>query len=142
MFTDSDAYKNYKSNGVKGIDSKVNANPLEYKTTLNTTGYPPEVLREPGILESLQRPDGAVFTLFDQIQSDQNSFAYLEETTFTGESTRAAEVAEGSAVGEALLLSQSKQKASEKWVFSCLLLMSFLQMFLVFKDMSTQDYKL
>ena len=102
MFTDSDAYKNYKSNGVKGIDSKVNANPLEYKTTLNTTGYPPEVLREPGILESLQRPDGAVFTLFDQIQSDQNSFAYLEETTFTGED-QAAEVAEGSAVGEAAL---------------------------------------
>jgi HK97 family phage major capsid protein len=102
MFTESDAYKNYKSNGVKGIDSKVNANPLEYKTTLNTTGYPPEVLREPGILESLQRPDGAVFTLFDQIQSDQNSFAYLEETTFTGESA-AAEVAEGSAVGEAAL---------------------------------------
>ena len=32
MFTESDAYKNYKSNGVKGIDSKVNANPLEYKT--------------------------------------------------------------------------------------------------------------
>ena len=100
MFTESDAYKNYKSNGVKGIDSKVNANPLEYKTTLTTTGYPPEVLREPGILESLQRPDGAVFTLFDQIQSDQNSFAYLEETTFTN---NAAEAAEGSAVGEAAL---------------------------------------
>ena len=100
MFTDSDAYKNYKANGVKGVDSKVNANPLEYKTTLTTTGYPPEVLREPGILESLQRPDGAVFTLFDQIQSDQNSFAYLEETTFTN---NAAEAAEGSAVGEAAL---------------------------------------
>ena len=28
LFTESDAYKNYKSNGVKGIDSKVNANPL------------------------------------------------------------------------------------------------------------------
>ena len=100
MFTESDAYKNYKSSGVKGIDSKVNANPLEYKTTLTTTGYPPEVLREPGILESLQRPDGAIFTLFDQIQSDQNSFAYLEETTFTN---NAAEAAEGSAVGEAEL---------------------------------------
>ena len=100
LFTESDAYKNYKSNGVKGIDSKVNANPLETKTTLNTTGYPPEVLRQPGILESLQRPDGAVFTLFDQIQSDQNSFAYLEETTFTN---NAAEAAEGSAVGEAAL---------------------------------------
>ena len=100
LFTESDAYKNYKSNGVKGIDSKVNANPLETKTTLNTTGYPPEVLRQPGILESLQRPDGAVFTLFDQIQSDQNSFAYLEETTFTN---NAAEAAEAAAVGEAAL---------------------------------------
>ena len=99
MFTDSDAYKNYKANGVKGVNSKVNANPLEYKTTLTTTGYPPEVLREPGILESLQRPDGAVFTLFDQIQSDQNSFAYLEETTFTNNGRSA----EGSAVGEAAL---------------------------------------
>ena len=51
----------------------------------------------------MQRPDGAVFTLFDQIQSDQNSFAYLEETTFTGELSMFAEVAEGSAVGEAAL---------------------------------------
>jgi len=95
QFVDSDAYKNYLSNGVKGVDSHI-----ETKTTLTTTGYPPEVLRQPGILESALRDPNAVISLFDVINTDQNSFSYLEETTFTN---NAAEAAEGSAVGEAAL---------------------------------------
>ena len=35
-FTDTAAYAQYMSNGVKGVDSQA-----EFKTTLNTTGYPP-----------------------------------------------------------------------------------------------------
>ena len=95
LFTESDAYKNYVGSGVKGVDSKI-----ETKTTLTTTGYPPEVLRQPGILESALRDPNAVISLFDVINTDQNSFSYLEETTFTN---NAAEAAEGSAVGEAAL---------------------------------------
>ena len=37
QFTNTDAYNNYLSNGVKGVDSQA-----EFKTTLNTTGYPPD----------------------------------------------------------------------------------------------------
>ena len=102
QFVKSDAWKNYKESGIKGVDSRVKFAPnnLETKTTLTTTGYPPEVLRQPGILEKALRDPDSVIGLFDQITTDQNSFSYLEETTFTN---NAAEAAEGSAVGEAAL---------------------------------------
>ena len=86
QFTDTDAYKSYLSNGVKGVDSQA-----EFKTTLNTTGYPPESLRAPGILETALRDPNAIIGLFDQINTDQNAYVYLEETTFTN---NAAEIAE------------------------------------------------
>src|SRR6056300_26663 len=92
QFVDTDAYKNYMSNGVKGVDSKV-----ETKTSLTTTGYPPEVLRQPGILETALR--------------DPNAFSYLEETTFTN---NAAEAAEGAAVGEAALAFTEQTEAIRK----------------------------
>lgn len=106
LFTESDAYKNYVSNGVKGIDSKV-----ETKASLTTTGYPPEVLRQPGFLEFLTRDPNTVISLFDQINSDQNAFSYLEETTFTN---AAAEAAEGSAVSEATLAFTERTEAIRK----------------------------
>ena len=106
QFTDTDAYKNYMSNGVKGVDSKV-----ETKTSLTTTGYPPEVLRQPGILETALRDPNAVISLFDVINSDQNAFSYLEETTFTN---NAAEAAEGAAVGEAALAFTEQTEAIRK----------------------------
>ena len=106
LFTESDAYKNYVSGGVKGIDSKI-----ETKTTLTTTGYPPEVLRQPGILETALRDPNAVISLFDVINTDQNAFSYLEETTFTN---NAAEAAEGSAVGEAALAFTEQTEAIRK----------------------------
>jgi len=106
LFTESEAYQNYVGKGVKGIDSKV-----ETKTTLTTTGYPPEVLRQPGILESALRDPNAVISLFDVINTDQNSFSYLEETTFTN---NAAEAAEGAAVGEAALAFTEQTEAIRK----------------------------
>jgi len=93
----SAAYKSYVENGAKNIQSTV---PFEVKTNLTTTGYPPESLRQPGILETALRDPNAVIGLFDQIQTDQNAFVYLEETTFTN---NAAEAAEAAAVGEAAL---------------------------------------
>tara|TARA_A100001388_G_scaffold250471_1_gene211772 strand:+ start:1623 stop:2879 length:1257 start_codon:yes stop_codon:yes gene_type:complete len=111
QFVNTDAYKNYKNSGVKGIDGKVNFSPNEFKTSLTTTGYPPEVLREPGILETALRDPNAVIGLFDQIESDQNAYAYLEETTFTN---NAAEAAEGAAVGEAALAFTEKTEAIRK----------------------------
>ena len=106
LFTESDAYKNYVSTGVKGIDSKI-----ETKTTLTTTGYPPETLRQPGILETPLRDPNAVISLFDVINTDQNAFSYLEETTFTN---NAAEAAEGSAVGEAALAFTERTESIRK----------------------------
>ena len=106
LFTESDAYKNYVSSGVKGIDSKV-----ETKTTLTTTGYPPETLRQPGILETALRDPNAVISLFDVINTDQNAFSYLEETTFTN---NAAEAAEGAAVGEAALAFTERTESIRK----------------------------
>jgi len=106
LFTESDAYKNFVSNGVKGVDSRV-----ETKTSLTTTGYPPEVLRQPGFLEYLTRDPNTVISLFDQINSDQNAFSYLEETTFTN---AAAEAAEGAAVSEATLAFTERTEAIRK----------------------------
>ena len=106
LFTESDAYKNYVGSGVKGVDSKI-----ETKTTLTTTGYPPEVLRQPGILETALRDPNAVISLFDVINTDQNAFSYLEETTFTN---NAAEAAEGSAVGEAALAFTERTESIRK----------------------------
>tara|TARA_R100000734_G_C3319178_1_gene114520 strand:+ start:442 stop:1683 length:1242 start_codon:yes stop_codon:yes gene_type:complete len=106
QFVESDAYHNYKQHGVKGVDSKI-----ETKTTLTTTGYPPEVLRQPGILETALRNPDTVISLFDVINTDQNSFSYLEETTFTN---NAAEAAEGSAVGEAALAFTEQTEAIRK----------------------------
>ena len=54
QFVQTDAYKNYLSSGVKGVDSHI-----ETKTTLTTTGYPPETLRQPGILETALRDPNA-----------------------------------------------------------------------------------
>ena len=115
QFVNTDAYKNYKSNGVKGIDSKATFSPLEYKTTLTTTGYPPEVLRAPGILESALRDPNSVISLFDQIETDQNAYSYLEETTFTN---NAAEAAEGATVGEcALAFTEQSESIRKMGVF-------------------------
>ena len=102
-FVKSAAYENYKTDGVKGVDSTVKFSPMGYKTTLGagtTNSFAPEVLRQPGILEKALRDPDAVIGLFDQIETDQNSFAYMEETTFTN---AAAEQAEEATTAEAAL---------------------------------------
>jgi len=86
QFASTDAYKAYVEKGVKGVDSQA-----EFKTTLNTTGYPPESLRAPGILETALRNPDSVIGLFDQIQTSQNAYVYLEETTFTNNAGSIAE---------------------------------------------------
>jgi HK97 family phage major capsid protein len=103
-FVNSDAYKGYTEDGVKGIDSTVQFSPAYgEKATLGaglTASFPPETLRQPGILESALRDPDAVIGLFDQIETNQNSFAYMEETTFTN---AAAEQAEEATTAEAAL---------------------------------------
>jgi HK97 family phage major capsid protein len=98
MFVESDAYKGYRDAGIKGVDSEV-----AFKATLGagtTEQFPPEVLRQPGILETALRDPDSVIGLFDQIDTTQNSFAYMEETTFTN---AAAEQAEEATTAEATL---------------------------------------
>jgi len=107
QFVQTDAYKNYMDGGVKGVDSHI-----ETKATLTTTGYPPEVLRQPGILESALRDPNAVISLFDVINTDQNAFSYLEETTFSA--TTAAEKAEGAALPEGELAFTEQTEAIRK----------------------------
>ena len=102
-FVKSEAYKGYQADGVKGMDSTVDFSPMGYKATLGaglTQSFAPEVLRQPGILESALRDPDAVIGLFDQIETTQNSFAYMEETTFTN---AAAEQAEEATTAEATL---------------------------------------
>ena len=109
QFTDTQAYANYMSNGVKGVDSQA-----EFKTTLNTTGYPPESLRAPGILETALRDPNAVIGLFDQIQTDQNAFVYLEETTFTNNAGEIAESGDISSANESALAFTERTESIRK----------------------------
>ena len=109
QFTNTDAYEKYMSNGVKGVDSQA-----EFKTTLNTTGYPPESLRAPGILETALRDPNAVIGLFDQIQTDQNAFVYLEETTFTNNAGEIAEAGDITSANESALAFTERTESIRK----------------------------
>jgi len=109
QFTNTDAYAKYMSNGVKGVDSQA-----EFKTTLNTTGYPPESLRAPGILETALRDPNAIIGLFDQIQTDQNAFVYLEETTFTNNAAEIAEAGDISSANEGALAFTERTESIRK----------------------------
>jgi HK97 family phage major capsid protein len=97
------------SNGVKGVDSQA-----EFKTTLNTTGYPPESLRAPGILETALRDPNAIIGLFDQINTDQNAYVYLEETTFTNNAAEIAEAGDISSAGEGALAFTERTESIRK----------------------------
>jgi len=109
QFANSDAYKAYTENGVKGVDSRA-----EFKTTLNTTGYPPESLRAPGILETALRNPDSVIGLFDQIQTSQNAYVYLEETTFTNNAGAVAESTDISTSNEGALAFTERTESIRK----------------------------
>jgi len=109
QFADSDAFKAYTEKGVKGVDSQV-----EFKTTLNTTGYPPESLRAPGILETALRDPDSVIGLFDQIQTSQNAYVYLEESTFTNNAGEIAEAGDISSANESALAFTEKTESIRK----------------------------
>ena len=105
----TNAYQAYVENGVKGVDSNV-----EFKTTLNTTGYPPESLRAPGILETALRNPDSVIGLFDQIQTTQNAYVYLEETTFTNNAGSIAEAGDISSSLESALAFTERTESIRK----------------------------
>ncbi len=105
----TNAYEAYVNNGVKGVDSNV-----EFKTTLNTTGYAPESLRAPGILETALRNPDSVIGLFDQIQTTQNAYVYLEETTFTNNAGSVAEAADISTSNEGALAFTERTESIRK----------------------------
>jgi len=66
-------------------------------------------------LESALRDPNSVISLFDQIETDQNAYSYLEETTFTN---NAAEAAEGATVGEgALAFTEQSESIRKMGVF-------------------------
>jgi len=109
QFANTDAYKAYVEKGVKGVDSQA-----EFKTTLNTTGYPPESLRAPGILETALRNPDSVIGLFDQIQTSHNAYVYLEETTFTNNAGSIAESGDISASLESALAFTERTESIRK----------------------------
>ena len=109
QFANTDAYKAYVEKGVKGVDSQA-----EFKTTLNTTGYPPENLRAPGILETALRNPDSVIGLFDQINTNQNAYVYLEETTFTNNAGAVAESTDISTSNEGALAFTEKTESIRK----------------------------
>lgn len=109
QFANSDAYKAYTDKGVKGVDSHA-----EFKTTLNTTGYPPESLRAPGILETALRNPDSIIGLFDQIQTSQNAYVYLEETTFTNNAGSIAEAGDISSANEGALAFTERTESIRK----------------------------
>ena len=109
QFANTEAYKAYVEKGVKGVDSQA-----EFKTTLNTTGYPPESLRAPGILETALRNPDSVIGLFDQIQTNQNAYVYLEETTFTNNAGAVAESTDISTSNEGALAFTERTESIRK----------------------------
>lgn len=100
QFAESDALQAYVERGQKDFNAHIDVKALEMKTLLTTTGYPPESLRAPGIVETATRDPNSVIGLFSVITTNQNSYPYLKESTFTN---NAAEAAEGAAYGEAAL---------------------------------------
>jgi len=100
QFAESQVLADYHERGVKGIDAHIDTTAMEMKTLLTTTGYPPESLRAPGIIQTATRNPDSVLGLFSVISTNQNSYPYLTESTFTN---NAAEAAEGAAYGEGAL---------------------------------------
>ena len=109
---DSSAYKSFMNNGQKNINSELKWNPsVELKTTLTESGYPPAVSRSDLIVPTALRNPQTVIDLIDTITTDTYQYKYLEETTFTNNSTATAE---GSSLGENALAFTEKTENIRK----------------------------
>ena len=99
-------------NGQKNINSELKWNPqVELKTTLTETGYPPAVTRSDLIVPTALRNPQTVIDLIDTITTDTYQYKYLEESTFTNNSSATAE---GSALGENALAFTEKTENIRK----------------------------
>ena len=109
---DSSAYKSFMENGQKNINSELKWNPsVELKTTLTESGYPPAVTRSDLIVPTALRNPQTVIDLIDTITTDTFQYKYLEETTFTNNSSATAE---GGTLGENALAFTEKTENIRK----------------------------
>lgn len=115
QFAESDVLAAYHEKGLKGVDARIDMSAFEMKTLLTTTGYPPESLRAPGIIETSLRDPESVIGLFSVITTNQNAYPYLKESTFTN---NAAEAAEGGVYGEAALAFTETTESIRKFAIS------------------------
>ena len=97
-FVDSREYQNWLSS--KTAESSQYQSDIRLKAVLTTTtGWPTESVRS-GVVVPFATRQPMVIDLIPHIETSQNSYVYLEETTFTN---AAVEVAEGAAKPEANL---------------------------------------
>ncbi|QDP46748.1 MAG: putative major capsid protein [Prokaryotic dsDNA virus sp.] len=109
---ESKAYKSFMQDGIKNVSSELKFNPsMEFKTTLTETGYPPAVTRSDLVVPTAVRDPQTVLDLIDTITTDTYQYKYLEETTFTNNSSATAE---GSALGENALAFTEKTENIRK----------------------------
>ena len=108
----SKAYQSFMKDGQKNITSELKFNPrVELKTTLTETGYPPAVTRSDLVVPTATRDPQTVLDLIDTITTDTFQYKYLEESTFTNNSSATAE---GSALGENALAFTEKTENIRK----------------------------
>jgi len=96
-FAESREYNNWLSS--KSAESSQFLSDIRLKTLTTTTGWPVENVRSPVMIPYPSR-QLRVADLIPHIETAQNAYVYLEETTFTN---AAVEVAEGAAKPEANL---------------------------------------
>ena len=108
-FVESKQYKEWLVN--KPSESQAWDSNYSLKTLLTTsTGWPPQAVRSPLVVPYATQPP-QVTDLIPTIQTTQNAFVYMEETTFTN---AAVEVAEGAAKPEATLALTQKTSPVRK----------------------------
>ena len=97
MFTESKAYT--EKSGQKGPLTEIPNISLKTVMTTGANGYPPQVLRS-GVLIYTPQAQPTLIDLVPMVETTQNGYKYMLETTFTN---NAAETAEGSLYPEVAL---------------------------------------
>lgn len=100
LFAESKEYKAHIGQHNGENKYKVDFPTVDFKTLMTTTaGFPPESIRSGDVVQSAQRQ--VVFTdILPSRSTTQNSYVFMEETTFTN---NAAERNEGAALAESAL---------------------------------------